>query len=98
MTTVTDLSVPCMTELTICDKHAARQWWHLLDENRQPIDRDARYSIAEDMTCGGIYGGGVCQGGKCRIIPGTDIFNADYVAQGEPYLDWTTVDPNAVLL
>jgi hypothetical protein len=47
-----------------------------------------RYRCAEVCMEGGWANGGPCQGGKCRLWPGTDFYFPE-ICNGEYPLEWT---------
>lgn len=66
------------TKFQTCEKHA----W---------LDRENRRRRAEFFVEGGPAGQAGCEGGTCRLWPGTDLFDAS-ITDAEFPLDWTAVD------
>jgi hypothetical protein len=68
-----------------------RSKWETCEKHGPWFAGQSRYRIAECFVEGGpggdCYRGG-CEGGRCRLWPGTDFYAADY-CRGELELDWT---------
>ena len=65
------------TKFEICERH--REWFA----------GESRYRKAEVFVEGGPAGKAGCEGGMCRLWPGTDFYVPE-ICHDELELDWTT--------
>lgn len=69
------------TKFQTCERHG----W---------LGRETRRRRAEFFVEGGPANQAVCEGGICRLWPGTDLFEAS-ICNGELALDWTKQEVTA---